>query len=78
MMKMMVVTITAIVLGEIASNVEDKQKVCGLQKARSPKTTATLVKTSCFYIAISQLAIPSFFWFTDGTEFMMAITILYR
>ena len=48
-------------------------------KTRSPKTTAKLIHNNvhCFFITIFRLAIPAFFRFTDVTEFVIGITILY-
>ena len=50
-------------------------------KTRSPKTTAKLIRIHdeyCFFITVFRLAIPVFFRFTDVTEPMIGITILYR
>ena len=50
-------------------------------KTRSPKTNVKLIRTHdvyCFFITVFRLAIPVFFRFTDVTEPMIGIKILYR
>ena len=53
--------------------------VSGCAETRSPKTTAKLKTCVAFFRTVSAgNTRPAFFRFTNVTEFMIGITILYR
>ena len=53
--------------------------VSGCSETRSPKTTAKLITCVAFFRTVSAgHTCPAFFGFTNVTEFMTGITILYR